>query len=161
MTEQGTGKIITEKLNVLTYVLDDDEDIRSLLSDVFRLNGFTDVVFFDSSQDLISSLKEQVHICVIDYYLPGSMTGVDVMKVVLSKNPYCKVIMISGQDSMKVVKQFTNNGGFRYVDKKEDDYTGELVSYVQEALAYVRHTIEIHQDLKELSENIKRKRVEN
>jgi FixJ family two-component response regulator len=96
-------KVYQQQLNILTYVLEDDEDIIYLLDHLFKLNGFVDYKFFKESAEFVKCLNERVHICVIDYYLPGPLNGIDVMKVVLQQNPWCKIIMISGQDDPKVI----------------------------------------------------------
>jgi len=150
--EKGT------QLNILTYVLEDDEDIILLLDQLFKMNGFVDYVFFKNSKDFVRDLNERVHICVIDYHLNGPMTGIDVMKVVLSKYPWCKVIMISGQDDPKVITQFVNNDGFRYVSKNAEDYSKQLVDYMQQAIEIVKIQISVHAELQTSLDELKSKR---
>jgi DNA-binding NtrC family response regulator len=151
-------KVYQQQLNILTYVLEDDEDIIAILDNLFKLNGFVDYLFFKDSSHFVKNLNERVHICVIDYYLPGPLNGIDVMKIVLSQNPFCKVIMISGQDNPSVIADFVNNNGFRYVCKKSDDYTAHLVTYMQQAIANVKHQIDMHEEFKTLYAELKTKR---
>lgn len=152
------GKLYQQQLNILTYVLEDDEDIILLLDHLFKLNGFVDYVFFKDSNKFVSSLNERVHICVIDYYLKGPLNGIDVMKVVLSRNPWCKVIMISGQNNHKVVAEFVNNNGFRYVWKGGGDYNNELVGYMQQAIEIVKSQMDAHAELTTSLDELKSKR---
>jgi DNA-binding NtrC family response regulator len=156
-------KVYQQQLNILTYVLEDDEDIIVLLDELFKINGFVDYIFFKESSHFVSNLNERVHICVIDYYLPGPLNGIDVMKVVLSQNPWCKVIMISGQDNPKVIEEFVNNDGFRYVSKRSQDYETNLVTYIQQAIAFIKKQIEMHEEFKSVYEDLKtkRKRIES
>lgn len=156
-------KIYAQQLNILTYVLEDDEDIIYLLDRLFKANGFVDYKFFKASDEFVSSLNERVHICVIDYYLQGPLNGIDVMKIVLSQNPWCKIIMISGQDNPKVIADFVNNDGFRYVCKDWSNYTEYLVDYMQQAIAIVKRQIDMHQDFKSMYEDLKtkKKKVDN
>lgn len=146
------------QMNILTYVLEDDEDIILLLDQLFKMNGFVDYVFFNNSKDFVRDLNERVHICVIDYYLGGPMTGIEVMKVVLSQYPWCKVIMISGQDNPEVISDFVNNDGFRYVSKRAVDYTNKLVEYMQQAIAIVKNQIDVHAELTTTLDELKSKR---
>jgi DNA-binding NtrC family response regulator len=150
-------KVYQQQLNILTYVLEDDEDIIVLLDELFKINGFVDYLFFKESSHFVKNLNERVHICVIDYYLPGPLNGIDVMKVVLSQNPWCNVIMISGQDNPKVIQDFVNNDGFRYVSKKQD-YETNLVNYIQQAIAIIKKQIEMHEEFKSVYEDLKTKR---
>lgn len=151
-------KVYQQQLNILTYVLEDDEDIIAILDNLFKLNGFVDYMFFKESNHFVKNLNERVHICVIDYYLPGPLNGIDVMKIVLSQNPWCKVIMISGQDNPNVIVEFVNNDGFRYVCKRSDDYTAQLVTYMQQAIAIIKKQIDMHDEFKTLYEELKTKR---
>lgn len=151
-------KIYSQQLNILTYVLEDDEDIIYLLDHLFKANNFVDYVFFKDTSKFMGDLNERVHICVIDYYLQGPLNGIDVMKLVLTQNPWCKVIMISGQDSHKVVADFVNNDGFRYVNKNSEDYMKELMDYIQHAIALIKKQIDMHQEFKSVYEDLKTKK---
>lgn len=145
-------------MNILTYVLEDDEDIILLLNQLFKMNGFVDYVFYQNAKDFVRDLNERVHICVIDYHLSGPMNGIEVMKVVLSQYPWCKVIMISGQDNPKVIADFVNNDGFRYVSKNAEDYSKLLVEYMQQAIAIVKNQIDVHAELTTTLDELKSKR---
>lgn len=151
-------KIYQQQLNILTYVLEDDEDIIHLLDQLFKLNGFVDYMFFKNSAEFVKSLNDRVHICIIDYYLPGPLNGIDVMKVVLSRNPWCKIIMISGQDDPKVISDFVNNDGFRYVYKGMGDYTNQLIDFMQQAIGLIKKQIDIHEEFKSVYEELKTKK---
>jgi FixJ family two-component response regulator len=156
-------KVYPQQLNILTHVLEDDEDIIQLLDELFKMNGFVDYLFFKESAHFVKALNERVHICVIDYYLPGTLNGLDVMKVVLGQNPWCKVIMISGQDNPKVIEEFVNNDGFRYVSKSSRDYENKLVTYIQQAIALIKKQIDMHEEFKSVYQDLKtkRKKVDN
>jgi FixJ family two-component response regulator len=151
-------KVYPQQLNILTHVLEDDEDIIVLLDELFKVNGFVDYLFFKESAHFVKALNERVHICVIDYYLPGPLNGIDVMKVVLSRNPWCKVIMISGQDNPSVITEFVNNDGFRYVYKQAPDYQTLLITYMQQAIALIKKQIDMHEEFKSVYEELKTKR---
>jgi FixJ family two-component response regulator len=151
-------KVYQQQLNILTHVLEDDEDIIILLDELFKVNGFVDYLFFKESAHFVKALNERVHICVIDYYLPGPLNGIDVMKIVLTQNPWCKVIMISGQDNPSVIAEFVNNDGFRYVYKQSPDYQTHLVTYMQQAIATIKKQIDMHEEFKSLYDELKTKR---
>jgi DNA-binding NtrC family response regulator len=151
-------KVYQQQLNILTYVLEDDEDIIYLLDHLFKANNFVDYVFYKETNQFITNLNERVHICVIDYYLQGALNGIDVMKIVLARNPWCKVIMISGQDNPKVIADFVNNDGFRYVNKQSPDYMKHLVDYMQHAIALIKKQIDMHEEFKSVYEDLKTKK---
>lgn len=151
-------KKYTQQLNILTYVLEDDEDIIYLLDRLFKANDFVDYSFFKHTDEFMQNLNERVHICVIDYYLQGPLNGLDVMKIVLTQNPWCEVIMISGQDNLKVVIDFVNNGGFRYVNKNDSDYMRHLVDYIQQSTTRKKKQLDMHQEFKSVYEDLKTKK---
>lgn len=151
-------KVYSQQLNILTYVLEDDGDIIYLLDRLFKANNFVDYSFFKDTTEFMQSLNERVRICVIDYYLQGPLNGIDVMKLVLTQNPWCKVIMISGQDSHKVVADFVNNDGFRYVNKNSPDYMKELMDYMQYAISLIKKQIDMHEELKSIYTELKTKK---
>jgi DNA-binding NtrC family response regulator len=150
-------KIYSQPLNILTYVLEDDEDIIYLLDRLFKANNFVDYSFFKSTDEFMKELNERVHICVIDYFLAGPLNGIDVMKLVLTQNPWCKVIMISGQDNPKVIADFVNNDGFRYVNKNLTDYMQQLMDFMQYAIALIKKQIDMHEEFKSIYTELKTK----
>lgn len=153
-------KIYPQQVNILTYVLEDDADIIELLDQLFKMNGFVDYVFFNESEKFVLNLNERVHICVIDYSLGGKMNGIDILKIVLSQNPWCKVIMVTGNMNPKIVIDFVNNGGFRFIPKNEPDFNNSLVTYMQEAIAIVKMQLDTHQELKKFYEELKERKAQ-
>jgi len=151
-------KKYSQQLNILTYVLEDDEDIIYLLDRLFKANNFVDYSFFKNTDEFLQNLNERVHICVIDYYLPGPLNGLDVMKLVLTQNPWCEVIMISGQDNLKVVIDFINNGGFRYVNKNDSDYMRHLVDFIQQSTTRKKKQLDMQLEFKSVYEDLKTKK---
>lgn len=148
-------KTYSQQVNILTYVLEDDADIIELLDQLFKMNGFVDYVFFKESEKFVLDLNERVHICVIDYSLGGKMNGIDILKIVLSQNPWCKVIMVTGIVNPRVVIDFVNNGGFRFIPKNDPEFNNSLVTYMQEAIAIVKMQLDTHQELKNFYEELK------
>lgn len=140
-------KTYDTQLNVLIHVLEDDETIIDRLKELFRMNGFIDVFFFTESDVFLENFTQKVHVCVIDYYLDGPFNGVDITKIVLSQNPMCKVIMITGAEDRKIFQSFHNEGGFRSVCKHDQDANQQIVTHMQAAISVVRSQVELWMDL--------------
>jgi DNA-binding NtrC family response regulator len=119
-----------DKKIILTYILEDDKVTSELIAEILKNNDIVDYRIFNSSSDLIANMSTDVHICVLDYFLGETLTGLDVMKIVLAKNPECFVIIISGQDNADVVADFLNNGAKKYVNKNTPKYLNLMVDFV-------------------------------
>lgn len=121
---------MTEKKIILTYILEDDRITGELISEILKNNSIVDYKIFNNSSEFIAAVTPDVQIAVIDHYLGEKITGLDVMKIVLSKNPDCFVIIVTGQESHDVAVDFLNYGAWKYVKKKNQKYLNELVDYV-------------------------------
>lgn len=149
------------QVNILAYALEDDETVIELITELFDMNGLTDYKFFSRPETFIVDFNERaekVHLCILDYYLPGSMTGLDVMKVVLSQNKNCKVIMISGQSNYKIVIDALNGGCFRYVDKNDKNHRTVLVAGIQDAIEFIKGKIDEKNVLEALKAEVRRRK---
>lgn len=150
-----------QDLNILTYVLEDEQILLLKFEELFKMNGITNYHLFRKSEEMIAAMhninasNDSVHICVIDYLLGEPLTGLDIMKVVLSHNPDCKVIVISAQTDFKIVKNFLNAGAFKYIEKNEDGWLDEMVSDMQQALIWVKKKIERQSLIGELEKKLK------
>lgn len=121
---------MTEKAIILTYILEDDKVTGELIAEILKNNSIVDYKIFDNSSEFFTALTPEVQICVIDHYLGEKLTGLEVMKIVLAKNPDCFVIIVTGQGNHDVVVDFLNYGAWKYVKKSNPKYLNELVDYV-------------------------------
>jgi DNA-binding NtrC family response regulator len=130
-------------LNILTYVLDDDEVVLMLIEKAFENAGIKDFKLFTKSNDLLN--EEMVpHIAIIDYMLKEEgINGLDVTKILLKKNPNCYVIIMSGQDNWEVLKGFMNSGARYYVEKK-NNYLAEVAEQVNEAARKLKMDLDFY-----------------
>lgn len=143
-------------VSILTYVLEDQEAVLAVIDDLFKMNGLQNYKLFSRSSDLVEEMNDKVHICVVDYMLGEKMTGLEVMKIILSYNPRCKVVVISGQTDFEVVQKFWNGGAFRYINKRDRDWLSQLVTHVQEALIEVKKQLELISELRNNMDSIER-----
>lgn len=128
-------------INITVFVLDDQEHVVNVISALFNKEGLSNHKVFTSAEDFFEELNEDVHVAVIDYFLPGKMNGLQVCKKLLSFNPSCFIIIMSAQTDMGVVVEFINSGANRYIEKK-GDYLAKLVQFTKEGIAHVRADME-------------------
>lgn len=145
------------EINILTYVLDDNDDLLTLIDQLLRKNNITEYRLFNNAGDFFKEFHDKVHICIIDYYLPGVMTGLEVMQEVLKRNPRCYVIVMTAQDDINVVIKCLNKGARKYVDKRRDNYLHILIGYLQKAINEIRDDIEFYFEMAKSYNEITRK----
>ena len=133
-------------INIMTHALDDSPVILKLIEKAFENAGINQYRLFAKEQEFIDAINEDVHIAVIDYMLGGPLTGLDVLRILIDKNPRCYVIIMSGQEEKKVVVDFLNAGAWKYVDKT-GEFVTEVIGYVQQAATLVKENLTFYHTL--------------
>lgn len=135
---------INKRINIYTNVLDDDADMNELLKQLFDMNGMPNVSFYDQSDLFVEALNENIHLCIVDQVIPGSvLQGVDVIKIIRERFPKCQVIFVSGTSDPVVLKQIIKIRPEGYVDKGIGNYTKELIDEVIKCSAEIRRNLEM------------------
>jgi two-component system, NtrC family, nitrogen regulation response regulator NtrX len=114
-------------------IVDDEEDIRELISDILKDEGY-DARIAGSSDAALSAIAERVpSVLILDIWLQGSeLDGLGVLEMVKKKYPQLPVIMISGHGNIETAVSSIRMGAFDFIEKpfKED----RLLLVVQRAL---------------------------
>lgn len=142
-----------EEINLVTFILEDDEVLQVMIEEVFRLNGIQNFKLFTNSTQLLQN--DVIDICILDYYLGEKLDGMAVMKILRERNPDCYVIIMSGQTDCKVIKDFLNARADAYVDKNEPNYLSQLVQYVQIGLSATKRRKELNSLILKIKENVR------
>lgn len=121
-------------VNILTYILEDDEEIHTVISDLLRQHHFTDFKFFADPETFLKSLTADINICVIDHFLTGT-TGLKMIQEVKNKNKNSYVIVVSGQRNFEVAIEYLNQGADKYIDKNNGNYIETLINYLQDGVS--------------------------
>jgi diguanylate cyclase (GGDEF)-like protein len=96
-------------------IIDDDEQIRELLSDL--LAGGHRCVLASSAEDAMQMLKAQKFDLVLSDINMGDISGLELVPYVLQDNPETVVIMISGQQTIETAIEAMHAGAFDYITK--------------------------------------------
>jgi two-component system NtrC family response regulator len=101
-------------------IIDDEEKLRSLLSRIIGLEGYS-VLEAATVKDGIKRLeKEEIDVVITDVKLPDG-NGVDLTQKIKSLHPYIEIIVLTAygtiQDGVKAIK----NGAFNYIVKGDDN----------------------------------------
>lgn len=136
--------------NIAVAALDDNEDDLYFIKGVLNQMGVLNYKLFNIKDDFIHNLDDNISLFILDHYLDGPMTGLDVLKIIKSKNPYSFVIFCSGADLPKdVIYEYINVGINKWVDKLKTNYLDILkdailyglgiASYKAEAFTYFKN----------------------
>lgn len=77
-------------------LVDDEADIRAMLSDALRLRGHAIDVAANAAEAMNLAEHNNYEVAVIDYVLPGKR-GLDLLQELREKQPFLRSIVISGQ----------------------------------------------------------------
>lgn len=104
-------------------VVDDEADIRELISDILVDEGFKPRMAKDSAS-AFKAIEERVPSAVVlDIWLQGSqLDGLGILESIKRKHPQVPVIMISGHGNIETAVNSIKLGAYDYIEKpfKED-----------------------------------------
>lgn len=116
-------------------IVDDEADIRDLISDILKDEGYATRIA-GSSDEALKAIGERLpSVIVLDIWLQGSeLDGLGVLELVKKKHPEVPVIMISGHGNIETAVSAIRIGAFDFIEKpfKED----RLLLVVQRALEH-------------------------
>jgi len=110
-------------------IIEDDEEMRSLLKDSMEEEGFeTDSVSngFDGLQELT---KESFDLVITDIRMPG-LTGLDILPGIKKLQPEVPVIVITAFGSEEVYRRSIERGAAGYLEKPI--HTNKLKTLIHE-----------------------------
>ena len=144
---------MTEKLLILLFAIDNDEVTRDQIREGLERSDVEHYEVFDNHVDLMEKFDDHVHIAIIDHHLDAGVTGFDVMEQILEINPSCYVIIISGNEDPKLMRQYWKKKAFSYIFKNDRDFEDQLVDDVNEAYRNINNMLDFFKDaIKRLDE---------
>jgi two-component system response regulator HydG len=100
----------------LILIIDDDRDLRTLLSTFLDKNGFVTVQASGGKEFLQLFKREKFDLVLCDFILKDE-NGLEILKKVRTIDPICKVVMVTGYSNQQITSQMMNNGAFGYLSK--------------------------------------------
>ncbi len=123
-------------MSINALVVDDEADIRDLVSDVLKDSGFT-VKLAANSVSTFETLAEKIpDVIILDIWLKNSeLDGLGILEVVRRKYPELPVVMISGHGNIETAINSLKMGAYDYVEKpfKQDRLIHTLKRAVETA----------------------------
>ncbi len=133
---------MNKTVNILSFVLDDDKDILLIIEDLLKENSITNYRLFHSDEEFLNSMTQDIHVCVIDHFLTGKQTGLDVCRKTKARNKNSFIIVMSGQRDPDVIIAYLNECADKYVDKNKKDYLKTLIDYLKVGIETVVERLE-------------------
>ncbi len=106
------------KANIL--IIDDEHDIRNLLSRIIRLEGYEVFQAETGKKGLKLLRQEKIHTVVCDVKLPDA-NGVNLVPVLKETQPSCEVILLTAFGTISDGVNAIKNGAFDYITKGDDN----------------------------------------
>ena len=99
-------------------IVDDEHDIRQLITGVLEDEGFEARSASNSDKALEELQKRQPSVLLLDVWLEGSrLSGMDLLRHVRKRHADLPVLMISGHGSIETAVTAIRNGAYDFVEK--------------------------------------------
>jgi DNA-binding NtrC family response regulator len=133
------------------FVVEDDVIYSSVLAHFLSLNPDYQVRKFLSAKEVLACIHEKPDIVTLDYSLPDA-TGDQLLSQIREQSPDSKVIIISGQEDIRVAIGLFKKGAHDYIVKDAD--TQEKLWM---AIQNVRENIELKKEIESLQKEVEKK----
>ena len=118
-------------------IVDDEADIRTLISGLLRDEGYNTRLAADGKSALAEIRARQPSLVVLDIWLQGSsIDGMEILSIILRDHPLLPVVMISGHGTIEMAVSAIKRGAYDFVEKpfKSD----RLILLVERAIQAAR-----------------------
>lgn len=113
-------------------VVDDEQDIRDLVSGVLEDEGFSARTAAGSSQALAALDERRPSLVLLDVWLQGSkLDGLQLLEEIKRRDPTLPVLMISGHGNLDTAVAAIRQGAVDFIEKPFE--AGHLIHQVQRA----------------------------
>ncbi len=114
-------------------VIDDNPDIRFLICNILKEQNFNVRSAANYDQAVIEIDKKLPDLAVVDIKLDkADKDGIDLLKLIISKNKLIPVIMISGHATVQIAVEAIRLGAYEFIEKPFS--TEKILNYVKRAL---------------------------
>jgi len=116
-------------------IIDDEEKLRSLLTRIITLEGFTVIEANNLKAGLKILEKEQIDVILCDVKLPDG-NGVEFVKEIKPKFPLVEIILLTAYGNIADGVQAMRNGAYDYITKGDDN--DKIIPLLNSALEKVQ-----------------------
>lgn len=99
-------------------IVDDERDIRELISDILKDEGYSTRLAGNSDDAMSEITTEPPALLVLDIWLKDSqMDGIDILKAVKRDYPDVPVVIISGHGNIEIAVAAIKQGAYDFIEK--------------------------------------------
>lgn len=99
-------------------ITDDERDIRELISDILKDEGFTTRLAGTSDECMKELADEPPALMILDIWLKdSSMDGIDILKIAKRDYPDVPVVIISGHGNIEIAVAAIKQGAYDFIEK--------------------------------------------
>jgi two-component system nitrogen regulation response regulator NtrX len=99
-------------------IVDDEQDIRELVSDILRDEGFATRLAANADECMAAINVDAPALMILDIWLKDSrMDGIDILKTVRRDNPDIPVVIISGHGNIEIAVAAIKQGAYDFIEK--------------------------------------------
>ncbi|RKF15189.1 sigma-54-dependent Fis family transcriptional regulator [Roseovarius spongiae] len=99
-------------------IVDDERDIRELISDILEDEGFETRLAGNSDDAMAAVAEEPPALLILDIWLKDSnMDGIDILKAVKRDYPEVPVVIISGHGNIEIAVAAIKQGAYDFIEK--------------------------------------------
>lgn len=110
-----SGPALSRPANEI-FVVDDDEDMQSLLTAALAPEGYPTTIF-DNADSLLAATSSRVPICIfLDMIMP-KRTGLDALRELRARNYWVPIFMVTGADDLATAVEAMKCGAHDFIVK--------------------------------------------
>lgn len=99
-------------------IIDDEADIRELISGILQDEGYDTRLAGDSDSALSTIEERRPQLLVLDIWLQGSrLDGLELLDVIMKDHPDLPVVIISGHGNIETAVAAIKQGAYEYIEK--------------------------------------------
>ncbi len=99
-------------------IVDDERDIRELISDILEDEGFPTRKAANSDECMAKINETEPALLILDIWLKDSqMDGIDILKTVKRDHPEVPVVIISGHGNIEIAVAAIKQGAYDFIEK--------------------------------------------
>ena len=99
-------------------ITDDERDIRELISDILKDEGFTTRLAGTSDECMAEIAASPPALMILDIWLKDSnMDGIDILKSVKRDHPDIPIVIISGHGNIEIAVAAIQQGAYDFIEK--------------------------------------------
>jgi len=112
-------------MDYIIYIVDDDVFFAEVLKRKLIAQDYSQVYISNSGNSFLEELNVKPDLVFLDYDL-GDLTGIDVLLKLKRYSPSTQIIMVSGQERKKIVKEAIELGVHRYISKGQVNMNNQI-----------------------------------